>query len=197
MTIREGQVGYASPILTDIHLSLSYGERIAIEGPNGSGKSTLIKGLLQHPSVTCNGEWELLATTKIGYLDQHYSTLDTFETALDVIEKTAPNWSQAECRKHLNTFLFRKNEEILLPIQYLSGGEKARLSLAHIAALSPRLLILDEMTNNIDLETRQHVISVLNAYPGALMVISHDAHFLDEIQIDRWYQVDSQSKSIR
>lgn len=66
----------------------------------------------------------------------------------------------------------------------LSGGEKARLSLAQIAARTPKLLILDEITNNLDLETRGHVIEVLKNYPGAMIVISHDADFLEEIGVN-------------
>ena len=65
----------------------------------------------------------------------------------------------------------------------LSGGEKARLSLTQIAAKTPKLLILDEITNNLDLETKEHVVQVLKAYPGAIIVISHDPDFLEEIEI--------------
>ncbi len=92
-------------------------------------------------------------------------------------------------RRHLNDFLFRKNEEVNTPVQVLSGGEKARLSLAAIAAFTPKLLILDEITNNLDLETRNHVAIVLKQYPGAMIVISHDADFLREIGVNHWYQI--------
>ena len=71
----------------------------------------------------------------------------------------------------------------------LSGGEKARLSLAQIAAITPKLLILDELTNNLDLETREHVIQVLQNYPGTMLVISHDADFLTAIGITDWYDL--------
>ena len=81
----------------------------------------------------------------------------------------------------LLNFLFRKNEEVNALVATLSGGEKARLSLAQIAVKTPKLLILDEVTNNLDLETRMHVIEVLREYPGALLVISHDADFLKQI----------------
>jgi len=70
-----------------------------------------------------------------------------------------------------------------LSVSQLSGGEKARLSLALIAAKTPALLILDEVTNNLDYETREHVIQVLQDYPGALIVISHDEDFLKAIAI--------------
>ena len=85
--------------------------------------------------------------------------------------------------KHLNDFLFRKNEEVDSPISVLSGGEKARLSLAAIALSQPKLLILDEITNNIDLTTKEHITQVLKAYPGALLIISHDLNFLASINV--------------
>ena len=76
-----------------------------------------------------------------------------------------------EIRRHLNSFLFRKNEEVAALGKTLSGGERARLSLAVIAAQTPNF-ILDEITNNLDLETREHVIEVLREYPGGMIVIS-------------------------
>lgn len=69
----------------------------------------------------------------------------------------------------------------------LSGGERARLSLAQIGAKTPKLLILDEVTNNLDLEARAHVIDILSAYPGAMIVISHDEDFLEKIGIYNFY----------
>jgi len=111
------------------------------------------------------------------------------QTVLESLSELIP-WPHAELRRHLNDFLFRKNEEVHRPIFQLSGGEKARLSLAHIAAKTPRLLILDEVTNNLDLETRQHVINVLKTYPGAMIVISHDEEFLKEIEIEECWDVE-------
>ncbi|MCD8524947.1 MAG: ATP-binding cassette domain-containing protein [Gammaproteobacteria bacterium] len=86
-----------------------------------------------------------------------------------------------------NGFLFFNNEEIYAKAAVLSGGERARLCLAQISARSPALLVLDEITNNIDLETREHIIQVLKAYPGALLVISHDEAFLREIEVTDYY----------
>jgi len=76
-------------------------------------------------------------------------------------------WPDTDVRKHLNDFLFRKNEEISAYTSNLSGGEQARLCLAQIAALSPSLLLLDELTNNLDIEAKEHLIQVLNAYKDA------------------------------
>ena len=189
ISIQHGAVSYdvSKPILKDIHFPILPSERVAILGDNGSGKSTLIRAILRDAQVSITGEWYLPKTEDIGYLDQHYGTLPSGDSVLDSIRIMRPDWSPTEARRHLNDFLFRKNEEVNAIISTLSGGEKARLNLAQIAARTPRLLILDEMTNNLDLETREHVIQVLKAYPGAMIVISHDQDFLNEIEVKTWY----------
>jgi ATPase subunit of ABC transporter with duplicated ATPase domains len=181
LSIQDASIGYTDPILQNINLELGSKERIAIKGNNGIGKSTLIKAILNNPMINKTGNWYV--TRDIGYLDQHYSTLDPNLTVLESVDIP-------DKRRHLNDFLFRKPEEVNARISTLSGGEKARLSLAQIAAKTPRLLILDEITNNLDLETRQHIIEVLKNYPGAMIVISHDEDFLKEIGIDNFYEIE-------
>ncbi|MBM4222350.1 MAG: ABC-F family ATP-binding cassette domain-containing protein, partial [Gammaproteobacteria bacterium] len=184
--ISNGSVGYEShkPILSKIYFQLESAQRIAIEGANGSGKSTFIKAILQDTKTYRGGEWYSIKRNDIGYLDQHYGTLPEDLTVLDCAREYAPNWSIAEVRFHLSTFLFRKNEEVATQVKHLSGGEKARLSLALLAICTPNLLILDEVSNNLDLETKTHVTEVLNCYPGAIIAISHDQAFLKELRID-------------
>lgn len=185
LCIRDGAVGYTreNPILCNITFSLHSGCRIALIGKNASGKSTLVKAIYQDPSVIKTGEWYMPKKQDIGYLDQHYTTLCPTLTVLESMAHHMPHWSHADIRRHLNDFLFRKNSDIHTKIVHLSGGEKARLSLAHIAANPPKLLILDEITNNLDLETRHHVVNILKAYLGAIIVISHDLIFLKEINV--------------
>ncbi len=125
----------------------------------------------------------------IGYLDQHYTTLDPNKTVFEMISELVPHWPHSEIRRHLNDFLFRKSEEVNASVSSLSGGEKARLSLAQIAAKTPKLLILDEVTNNLDLESKNHIIQVLISFPGAMIIISHDSDFLEEIGISDYYQI--------
>ena len=180
--ISNGSVGYGSKlVLTDINLSLGPKSRTALIGKNASGKSTLVKALMKDESVKVSGQWSM--PKNIGYLDQHYQNLKPEKSAFEIIKELKTLWSMAEVRSHLNDFLFRKNEEVNTKCKDLSGGEKARLSLAQIAALTPPVLILDEVTNNLDLETKQHVIEVLNQYPGTLLVISHDEDFLRKINV--------------
>jgi len=186
VSISDGSVAYAEqePLLQKISLSISSRARIAIQGDNASGKSTLIKAIMDDPCVIKSGNWYAPKISGIGYLDQHYGTLSAEKTVLETIAELVPTWTHIEVRRHLNDFLFRKNEEVNALVSTLSGGEKARLSLAQIAAKTPKLLILDEITNNLDLETKDHIIQVLKSYPGAMIVISHDADFLEEIGIN-------------
>ncbi len=181
--VRDGAVGYEQPILTGLNFEVSGGDKVVITGDNGSGKSTLIRAILDDSQIKKTGTWQVICRSDIGYLDQHYATLDVGKTVLQSIADLVPHWSIAELRKHLNDFLFRKNEEVNALVSTLSGGERARLVLAQIAAKPPRLLILDEMTNNLDLETREHVIEVLSHYPGAMIVISHDDDFIQRLNL--------------
>jgi len=191
LVIEGGGCGYVvgKPILQNINLTVRFGDRLAIVGDNGVGKSTLLKAIYGDPTILRSGEWMVLSREDIGYLDQHYSTLDKNKSALDVIGELMPLWSHQENRVHLNNFLFRKNEEVITKIALLSGGEKARLSLARIAAKTPKILLLDEITNNIDLETKDHIIQVLREYPGTVIVISHDSDFLNSIGICKMFHV--------
>lgn len=162
VTIRQGALSFGeSKVLDNLNFSIAVQEKIAILGDNGSGKSTLVKAILNDANITRSGIWALPKPGDIGYLDQHYGTLCDERTVLETLEELVPTWNYAEIRQHLKDFLFRKNEEVTALVGMLSGGEKVRLSLAQIAAKMPKLLILDEVTNNLDLTTREHVIEVL------------------------------------
>ena len=188
--IANGSIGYKSYSLqSNINLSVKGGDRVAIMGDNGSGKTTLIKAILGDASVYKMGDWYVVNRENIGYLDQHYHTLDMNKSVFQSISDIVPHWSHNDVRRHLNDFLFRKNEEVNTLVNQLSGGEKARLSLAQIAARTPQLLILDEITNNLDIETNDHISQVLKEYPGAMLIISHDPLFLREIGITNEIQL--------
>ncbi|MDR2437130.1 MAG: ATP-binding cassette domain-containing protein [Endomicrobium sp.] len=190
ISISSGQVGYRDKvILSDINLSVTGCEHLAIIGDNGSGKTTLMKAILNNPEVTKTGVWDLPAISEIGYLDQHYSSLGSTKTVLETSMDLAPNKTHAELRDLLNSFLFKKNEEVNKFIAALSGGERARLALAKIVLQPPKLLLIDEITNSIDSETKEHVGQVLKEYPGAMVIISHDSAFLEEINISHYYQL--------
>ncbi|MDR0630490.1 MAG: ATP-binding cassette domain-containing protein [Holosporales bacterium] len=196
MSITDGSVGYKDKtILTNINFSIMAKEHIAIVGDNGAGKTTLFNAILSKANVVKSGNWLIPDIKDIGYLDQHYGNLESHKSVFDIITETNILWPHTEIRKHLNDFLFRKNEEINTLVQNLSGGEKARLSLAKIAANPPKLLLLDEITNNIDLETRDHLIEILREYPAAMILISHDLDFLTELNIDQTIHLTSHTTS--
>jgi ATPase subunit of ABC transporter with duplicated ATPase domains len=192
LSISGGNVRYGDKlILKDINISLSAGEHLAITGNNGSGKTTLFKAILNLPEVTKEGFWDAPTTEDIGYLDQHYGNLNGEKTVFETLSDLAPEKTNEEIRDFLNDFLFKKNEEVNKTVNLLSGGEKARLSLAKIALKTPKLLMIDEITNNIDLETKRHVKQVLKEYAGALIIISHDSAFLKDLGITHFYEIKS------
>jgi ATPase subunit of ABC transporter with duplicated ATPase domains len=190
--ISDGTVGYLPnlPVLTKINISVEPNSKVAIVGANASGKTTLLRAVLGDPSVYKTGIWEIPKKEDIGYLDQHYNNLDYSKTVIAYISSLMPSWTYAQIRKRLNDFLFRKNEEVNANISSLSGGERARLSLAAIACKVPKLLLLDEITNNIDLQTREHIEQILRDYPGATVIVSHDMDFLNNIGIENKYWID-------
>lgn len=190
VSVSFGECGYGTHmVLSNISFCVSATDKVALSGPNASGKTTFIKAIMGDPNVQIAGDWYLPKMADIGYLDQHYNNLQSESTVADVIQEKNPGMDEKAVRKHLNDFLFRKNEEVFAKVSTLSGGEKARLSLAQIAAKPPKLLILDEITNNIDLETKEYIISVLNSYPGAFIVISHDRGFLDRLNLTAEYVI--------
>ena len=191
LSIAQATVGYVDcpPVLTDVHLAIGATERIVIQGKNASGKSTLLKGILGTKGMCKSGIWDVPKAEHIGYLDQHYANLTACLSVFEQLKCIKPEWSDAEIRKHLNAFLFRGNDIVFRCVSTLSGGERVRLSLAVIAAQVPRLLILDEITNNLDLTTKAHVTDVLAAYPGSLIVVSHDEAFVEAICPDQYYEI--------
>lgn len=189
ISIIDGSCGYDQPLVTDINMQIKATDHIGIIGDNGTGKSTLLKAILHDSSVNVQGQWSVLAKVDIGYLDQHYSTLNPELTVQQVIQEVAPTMNDHEIRKLLNDFLFSKPHEISKTVNTLSGGEKARLSLAQIAAANYYLLLLDEVTNNVDLDTRAHIIEVLQDYPGAMIIVTHDLEFLRDLSVQTIYEV--------
>jgi len=188
LSVSQGSAGYENnEVLSDINIAIAAGQKAALIGRNASGKTTLLRALTDDRNVLKNGVWIVPKKENIGYLDQHYSNLDFNKTVIEFISYIAPQWTNAQIRKHLNDFLFRKNEEVNEKIPLLSGGEKARISLAAIACRVPQLLILDEITNNLDLLTKEHIAQILSVYPGSLLLVSHEPEFIKKIGINDIY----------
>lgn len=172
----------------DLDLQITSGERIAIKGTNGSGKTTLIRMILGDPEAPADTTATIeRADFKSIYIDQDYSLIDN---ALTVYEQ-AQQFNSGALQEHdikirLNRFLFTR-EYWDKPCANLSGGEKMRLMLCSLAVATqaPDMIILDEPTNNLDIQNIGILTAAINEYRGTLLVVSHDVIFLREIGIER------------
>src|SRR5690348_7158057 len=170
-------------LINDLSTTVMRGDRIGIIGPNGAGKSTLLKIMLGE-LVPQRGTVELGTATQIAYFDQHRLQLDN---ALNAIDNVAGGLEFIELngqRKHiigyLQDFLFSP-ERARAPITRLSGGERNRLLLAKLFAQPSNLLVMDEPTNDLDVETLELLEELLLDYKGTLLLVSHDRAFLDNV----------------
>lgn len=161
------------------------GERIAIKGANGSGKTTLIRMLLGE-LFPAAGTVERAAFKSV-YIDQDYSLIDNTLTVYEQAQKfNSGALQEHDIKIRLNRFLFTK-EYWDKRCANLSGGEKMRLMLCSLAVATqaPDMMILDEPTNNLDIQNVGILTDAINEYRGTLLVVSHDAHFLREIDVER------------
>jgi ATPase subunit of ABC transporter with duplicated ATPase domains len=180
-------------LLKDIQFHISSGERIAISGANGSGKSSLIKAILSIGEENCPTSLEagkvlVSKDMKVVYLDQTYDLVDRNLTILGNMQTANSNLEYQLLRQQLGHFLFF-NDEVNKKADLLSGGELARLALATISISETDLLVLDEPTNNLDLETVAQIVEALSEYEGAILVISHDLDFLSKVQITKAFKI--------
>ena len=178
-------VGFGTRTLVrDLDMTLVRGDRLGLVGPNGAGKTTLLRTLMgELPPL--NGTVKLGQHTHVLAIDQKRTGLDPTLTVQAAASLTGTDWVQlGEQRIHvagyLEPFLFRR-EDLLQPVHTLSGGQKFRLLLARRLQEPMNLLVLDEPTNDLDLETLQVLEQALSEYAGCALVVSHDRAFLDRV----------------
>jgi ATP-binding cassette subfamily F protein 3 len=168
-------------VFKKLNLLVERGERIALVGPNGAGKSTLLKLLagLERPS---GGTLKLGDNVTVGYYAQDQSqTLEESRTVLEEALANAPaGWGLERVRSLLGRFLFSQ-EDVDKLIGVLSGGEKSRLSLAKLLLRPSNLLLLDEPTNHLDIPSREALEEAIKAFPGTVIMASHDRYFMDRL----------------
>ena len=171
-------LGYnAQAILAAVELDLRPGSRYGLLGRNGAGKSTLLKSLVGDLPLLA-GERTIGEHCRIGYFDQQQlEALDLQASAALHLQRLSPEAREQEILNFLGGFNFR-GDAATSPISPFSGGEKARLALAMVVWQRPNLLVLDEPTNHLDLDMRHALESALQAYEGALILVSHDRHML-------------------
>ncbi|GLS27096.1 ABC-F family ATP-binding cassette domain-containing protein [Marinibactrum halimedae] len=173
-----GVLGYdQTPLLSTVNISITPETRLGLLGANGAGKSTLIKCIAESTGLL-SGERVCGEHLHIGYFNQHQlEALDMDASCALHLQRLSPNATEQSIRNFLGGFDFH-GDRALEPIRPFSGGEKARLALAIIAWQQPNLLLLDEPTNHLDLEMRHALTVALQAYAGAVVIISHDRHLL-------------------
>jgi ATP-binding cassette, subfamily F, member 3 len=186
----EVEVGYepGKPILRNLDMRIDMDDRIGLLGANGNGKSTLAK-LFADRLKPDQGKLQKSPKLKVGYFAQHQiEDLVLGQTAFEHLRSMMDKEPEHKIRAHLGKFGL-EGQRSDTEVSKLSGGEKARLIFSMISREAPHVLLLDEPTNHLDVDAREALVHALNAYEGAVMLISHDAHLL-EATCDRLWLVD-------
>ncbi len=190
ITLDLASVGYAegTPILKRLNLRIDPDDRIALLGRNGNGKTTLAR-LLAAQLTPMDGAMQAAGKMQVGYFTQYQvEELAGAATPLELMTRAMEGKSPAAVRGQLGRFGF-SGDRATAQVGTLSGGERARLALALVTRDAPHLLVLDEPTNHLDIDAREALVQALNAYSGAVILISHDRHMV-ELTADRLVLVD-------
>jgi ATP-binding cassette subfamily F protein 3 len=197
LTLDKLSTGYRSDdgseriVLRDVQLMVRGGSRIGVLGVNGAGKSTLIKTLANELAPLA-GERRASKGLEIGYFAQHQlDMLDLESTPLQHLQRLAPQSREQELRNYLGGFGF-SGDTVNSLVAPMSGGEKARLALSLIVWQKPNLLLLDEPSNHLDVDTREALATALAEFDGSVLLVSHDRHLLRTTVDDFWIVADGQ-----
>lgn len=171
------------PIVRDLSMRIMRGDRLGLIGPNGAGKSTLIKLILGKLEPD-SGHVRLGANVAVAYFDQLREQLDPEKSVVETISPGS-DWVEIGTeRKHVMTYLgdfLFSSQRANSPVKALSGGERNRLLLARLFARPANVLVMDEPTNDLDIDSLELLEDTLQTYPGTLLLVSHDRTFLDNV----------------
>lgn len=176
--------GLNRPILDNQDMEISKGDRIGIVGGNGQGKTTLLKLITGEEKID-SGTRDLAPGAIIGYYHQDHRTLDFKLSPVEQVEVLRPDFQYGDIRAALGRFQFSK-DQVTTPLGKLSGGERARVALLKLLLEENNILLLDEPTNHLDMDAKDTLEEVLNEYDGAIVTVSHDRWFLDQIVTQIW-----------
>ena len=185
ISLDDAEVGYVAdtPILSHLNLRIDPDDRIAFVGRNGNGKTTLARLLSGHLKPF-HGDVGVSTKLRVGYFAQHQiEDLVSDQTPIQHMARVMPDAKPGAVRSQLGRFGF-SGDMANREVGRLSGGERARLALALITRDAPHILLLDEPTNHLDVDAREALVQALNAYSGAVIIVSHDRHLL-ELTADR------------
>lgn len=180
ITMDRASVGYEAgkPILTGLSFRFDPEDRVALLGKNGNGKSTMAK-LLAGKLQAMSGEFTPARKLVVGYFAQHQAEeLDTTVTPILTLQRLRPKLTLEQVRNQLGGFGFSQDKQQTV-VGKLSGGERARLMLALATLDKPNLLILDEPTNHLDIDARNELLTALNDFDGAVILVSHDRRLIE------------------
>lgn len=196
--IKNGYKSYDDKIIfKDFNLNVLRTARIGIVGDNGAGKTTLFKIIMQEESLD-KGELILGETLRIGYFSQHFDNLNEDLRVIDYINEVSKEIETIDgslsSTALLEKFLFNKETQYSM-IKSLSGGQKRRLQLVRVLSSNPNVLILDEPTNDLDIETLEVLEEYIDSFLGPVLCVSHDRYFLDKITDELLYYKDGSINS--
>ncbi len=184
-------LGYDKPLFSQITFDLREGDRIRLHGRNGAGKTTIAKAIInkinqkKEDSKVFNGTLAVEKDIIVGVYEQEIDEKYLDETIYNVIEKTISQGkglvNDQIIKQLLSQYLFDPNKDLETPVRQLSGGQKARLQLIKMLAPNPNLLILDEVTNHLDLPSIEELENAIQNYTGAVIYISHDSYFSNRV----------------
>ncbi|MEO1888989.1 MAG: ATP-binding cassette domain-containing protein [Cycloclasticus sp.] len=176
-------------MVRDFSCRLMRGDRVGLVGPNGIGKSTVIKALLQEIELD-SGSVKHGTKLKVAYFDQHRDALDLNKTVIDLVsdgrDSVTINGRDRHIISYLGDFLFAP-ERARSPAKVLSGGERNRILLAKLFSQPANFIVMDEPTNDLDVETLELLEELLVEYDGTLILVSHDRKFLENVVTSFWF----------